>query len=120
MGLSISGGCAPPEPAIESPLRKRPLRSGLTLVIEKGTIAPGMSTAPFASKLSTGLFGRTRRAVLAQLYAHPDEAYYLRQLVRSVGLGLGSVQREVARLAGAGIIQRTARGRQVYYQANPE
>jgi predicted nucleotidyltransferase len=57
---------------------------------------------------------------LALLYGHPDEAYYLRQLVRSAGLGLGAVQREVARLAGAGIIQRTARGRQVYYQANPE
>jgi len=78
-----------------------------------------MSTLPFASNLSSALFGRTRRAVLALLYGHPDEAYYLRQLVRSAGLGLGAVQREVARLAGAGIIQRTARGRQVYYQANP-
>jgi predicted nucleotidyltransferase len=79
-----------------------------------------MSTAPLDSNLSTALFGRTRRAILAQLYGHPDEAYYLRQLVRSSGLGLGAVQREVARLAGAGIIQRTARGRQVYYQANPQ
>ena len=78
-----------------------------------------MSTASPDSNLSTALFGRTRRAILAQLYGHPDEAYYLRQLVRSAGLGLGAVQREVARLAGAGIIQRTARGRQVYYQANP-
>jgi predicted nucleotidyltransferase len=78
-----------------------------------------MGTALSDSNLSTALFGRTRRAILAQLYGHPDEAYYLRQLVRSAGLGLGAVQREVARLAGAGIIQRTARGRQVYYQANP-
>ena len=85
-----------------------------------GTIAPNMSTALPGSNLSTALFGRTRRAILAQLYGHPDEAYYLRQLVRSAGLGLGAVQREVTRLAGAGIIQRTARGRQVYYQANPE
>jgi predicted nucleotidyltransferase len=57
---------------------------------------------------------------LALLYGHPDEAYYLRQLVRSAGLGLGAVQREVKRLAEAGIIRRTVRGRQVYYQANPE
>ena len=92
----------------------------MTLVTEMGTIVPNMSTAPSDSNLSTALFGRTRRAILAQLYGHPDEAYYLRQLVRSAGLGLGAVQREVARLAGAGIIQRTARGRQVYYQANPE
>lgn len=91
----------------------------LTLVTEMVTIAPNMSTTPPDSNLSTALFGRTRRAILAQLYGHPDEAYYLRQLVRSAGLGLGAVQREVARLTAAGIIQRTARGRQIYYQANP-
>jgi DNA-binding transcriptional ArsR family regulator len=79
-----------------------------------------MSTAPPGSSLSTALFGRTRRAILALLYGHPDEAYYLRQLVRSAGLGLGAVQREVKRLADAGIFRRTVRGRQVYYQANPE
>ena len=83
------------------------------------TTVPNMSIAPPDSNFSIALFGRTRRAILVQLYGHPDEAYYLRQLVRSAGLGLGAVQREVARLAGAGIIQRTARGRQVYYQANP-
>ncbi|MGD1100806.1 MAG: nucleotidyltransferase domain-containing protein, partial [Terriglobia bacterium] len=49
-----------------------------------------------------------------------DEAYYLRQLVRSGGLGLGAVQREVKRLAEAGILRRTVRGHQVYFQANPE
>jgi DNA-binding transcriptional ArsR family regulator len=79
-----------------------------------------MITAQTNSNLSAALFGRTRRAILAQLYAHPDEAYYLRQLVRSAGLGLGAVQREVKRLSEAGILRRAARGRQVYYQANPE
>ena len=38
---------------------------------------------------------------------------------RRVGAGLGAVDREVSRLAGAGILTRTVRGRQVYYQANP-
>ena len=79
-----------------------------------------MSTAPTSSCLSAALFGQTRRAILALLYGHPDEAYYLRQLARSGGLGLGAVQREVKRLAEAGIFRRTVRGRQVYYQANPE
>jgi predicted nucleotidyltransferase len=37
-----------------------------------------------------------------------------------VAKSLGGVQREVKRLAEAGIIRRTVRGRQVYYQANPE
>jgi predicted nucleotidyltransferase len=79
-----------------------------------------MSTALTLSSLSAALFGQTRRAILALLFGHPDEAYYLRQLVRSAGLGLGAAQREVKRLAEAGILRRTVRGHQVYYQANPE
>jgi predicted nucleotidyltransferase len=79
-----------------------------------------MSTVLTSSNLSAALFGQTRRAILALLYGHPDEAYYLRQLARSGGLGLGGVQREVRRLAEAGILRRTVRGHQVYYQANPD
>jgi predicted nucleotidyltransferase len=36
------------------------------------------------------------------------------------GVGLGGVQRELKKLSEAGIIRRKERGRQVYYQANPE
>lgn len=66
------------------------------------------------------LFGKTRRAVLATLYGRPGEAFYLRQLVRATGLGLGAVQREVKKLTDAGLLRRTTRGRQVYYEANPD
>jgi predicted nucleotidyltransferase len=68
--------------------------------------------------LSSALFGRTRRAVLGWLYGHPDQSFYLRELARNTGAGLGAVQREVKRLASAGIIRRSARGREVYYQAD--
>lgn len=53
------------------------------------------------------------------LYRHADESFYLRQIVRATGIGLGPVQRELKQLTDAGIIRRSARGRQVYYQANP-
>ncbi|MGA3325917.1 MAG: nucleotidyltransferase domain-containing protein [Terriglobia bacterium] len=76
-----------------------------------------MDTAPNPS-LASALFGRTRRAVLGWLYAHPDESFYLRELARNAGAGLGAVQREVKRLAEAGVIRRTVRGREVYYQAD--
>ena len=89
-------------------------------VTELITIVTNMSTASTTSNLSAALFGQTRRAILALLYGHPDEAYYLRQLVRAGGLGLGAVQREVKRLTAVGILRRTVRGHQVYYQANPE
>jgi predicted nucleotidyltransferase len=83
-----------------------------------GTIVPGMSASTAHSAISRALFGQTRRVLLALFYGHADEAYYLRQIARAGGLGLGAVQRELQRLTAAGIITRTVRGRQVYYQAN--
>jgi predicted nucleotidyltransferase len=71
-------------------------------------------------KLSSTLFGQTRRAVLAVLYGHPDEAFYLRQIIHATQAGPGAVQRELKVLSDAGIIRRETRGRQVYYQADPQ
>jgi predicted nucleotidyltransferase len=73
-----------------------------------------------ANSLTAALFGKTRRAVLGVLYGHPNEAFYLRQLVRAARAGQGAVQREVKRLSEAGIIRRTVQGREVYYRANSE
>jgi len=79
-----------------------------------------MSTTKGNKNLSAILFGKTRRAVLSLLYGHPDESFYLRQIVRRTGMGLGPVQRELKQLADVGLIRRTAQGRQVYFQANPD
>jgi predicted nucleotidyltransferase len=70
--------------------------------------------------LSAVLFGKTRQAVLALLYGHPDEPFYLRQVARLTRAGHGAVQRELSSLVEAGIIQRSARGRQIYYAADRE
>ena len=88
-------------------------------VPKRGTIVPTMSTMPETDNLSKTLFSKTRRAVLSLLYSHVDDAFYLRQIVRAAGVGLGAVQRELKQLSGAGIIERIVRGHQVYYQANP-
>ena len=79
-----------------------------------------MSTLNPNESLSATLFSKTRLAVLSKLFSHADEAYYLRQIARSVGVGIGSLQRELNKLAQAGIILRMVRGNQVYYQANPQ
>lgn len=79
-----------------------------------------MGTKSEASGLSATLFGKTRRAIFSLLFTHADEAFYLRQLVRAAGVGLGAVQRELNQLTEAGIIRRSVRGRQVYFQANPD
>ena len=68
--------------------------------------------------LSSLLFGKTRGAILALLFGHADESYYLRQIVRSSGFGLGSVQRELRLLTDTGILRRSVSGHQVYFQAN--
>jgi len=70
--------------------------------------------------LTETLLGKTRRAVLSLLYSHADETYYLRQLARLVGGGMGAVQRELKALTDAGIIKRIEKGKQAYYQANPQ
>src|SRR5260370_12189350 len=62
---------------------------------------------------SRGLFGQTRSALLAMLYGHADQSFYLRQLVKAVGAGHGALQRELKRLTEMGLIVRTVQGNQV-------
>lgn len=64
------------------------------------------------------LFGSTRRRLLAWLFGHPDESFYLRDLLRQTGAPEGGAQRELAALTAAGLLTRTVKGRQVYFQAN--
>jgi len=70
------------------------------------------------NKLSEILFGKTRQAVLSLLYGHADESFYLRQILRVVGGGMGAVQRQINALVDAGLVTRIHKGKQIYYQAN--
>jgi predicted nucleotidyltransferase len=70
------------------------------------------------SSLGQLLFGDTRRAILALLYGHAEEQFYLRDLVRRTETGLGAAQRELKQLTDGGLVLRVRRGNQVYYQAN--
>jgi len=51
------------------------------------------------SSLGQLLFGDTRRAILALLYGHADEQFYLRDLVRRTETGPWAAQRELKQLA---------------------
>jgi predicted nucleotidyltransferase len=86
-----------------------------TVVLILRTQTTGASVDP-----ATVLFGSTRRRVLGWLLGHPDEAYYLRQIVRQTGTAVGAVQRELELLTAAGLVRRSVQGRQVYFQANRE
>jgi len=64
------------------------------------------------------LFGHTRSALLAVLYGHTDESFYLRQLAREMGAGHGALQRELKQLTEMGLVLRTVQGNQILYRAN--
>jgi DNA-binding transcriptional ArsR family regulator len=68
----------------------------------------------------TVLFGKTRRRVLGLLFGHPDEAFYVRDIVRRSGAAQGAIARELDALLGAGLLRRHEDGRNVYYQANKD
>ena len=68
--------------------------------------------------LCSGLFGKTRQAVLALLYGRADSSFYTKQILDAVKIGRGTVQRELKNLTDTGIIIREVQGRQVYYRAN--
>ncbi len=71
-------------------------------------------------EIASALFGGTRISVLSLLYGNPEEAFYLRQIVRAVGKGMGATQRELTNLTSSGIVVRRKMGNQVYYKANKE
>ena len=77
-----------------------------------------VGTEPAKTDLAATLFPESRRAILGLLFSHPDEAFYLRQVVDLTGLAVGQTQRELQRLTAAGIIERSEEGRHVYFRAN--
>lgn len=66
------------------------------------------------------LFGTYRKKVLGQLLLHPDTDYHVRELARLTHTAPGTLHKELARLADAGLLLRKAQGNQVRYQANTQ
>lgn len=64
------------------------------------------------------LFGSYRQRALTQLLLHPDSSYHVRELARLTGTTPGTLHKELARLAQAGLLLREAQGNQVRYRAN--
>lgn len=69
-------------------------------------------------RIAEALFSRTQQKVLRLLFSQPEHRFYLSEIVRQAKKGTGAVVRELARLAGAGLVTVTSVGRQKHYQAN--
>lgn len=68
--------------------------------------------------LASLLFGDYRQKVLALLLLHPEQRYHVREIARLTGTSAGTLHKELARLAQAGVLMREEIGNQVRYGAN--
>ncbi|MDR0780279.1 MAG: helix-turn-helix domain-containing protein [Pseudomonadales bacterium] len=66
------------------------------------------------------LFSRTQQGVLGLLFGKPDQRFYANEIIRRVGMGRGTVRRELDRLARAGLVKLVQEGNQHHYQANSD
>ncbi|MEA1888237.1 MAG: nucleotidyltransferase domain-containing protein [Pseudomonadota bacterium] len=73
-----------------------------------------------SSTLPELLFKDYRRRVLNLLLLHPDKQYHVREIARLTGTVAGTLHKELARLAKAGVLVKEAVGNQVQYRANTE
>ncbi|RKZ33789.1 MAG: transcriptional regulator [Gammaproteobacteria bacterium] len=71
------------------------------------------------SMIGDVLFSRTQQQVLGLLYGHPKRSFFTNEIVRHAGIGVGTVRRELERMAKAGLLSLTTVGNQKHYQANP-
>ncbi len=71
-------------------------------------------------KLLSSIFPVVRAEVLRCLFADPSREVYLRELTRQSGLAVRTVQQEVEKLAGLGLLVRRKDGNRVYWRANVE
>ena len=71
-----------------------------------------------ASKLAELLFKDYRRRVLGLLLMHTDRRYHVREIARLTGTVAGTLHKELARLADAGLLLKETAGNQVLYGAN--
>lgn len=69
--------------------------------------------------LSSILFKDYRRRVLGLLLLHPDKSYHVREIARLTETVAGTLHKELARLAAAGILKKETSGNQVLYSADP-
>ena len=83
-----------------------------------GIILPNMGTQWARKGLGSALFSQVQLRVLGLLFGQPDRAFHTSELVRLVGSGTGAVQRELAKLAGAGIATVTMSANRKLYRAN--
>ncbi len=61
--------------------------------------------------LSNALFSKVRQRILALLYGQPQRSFHTNEIIRLTRSGTGAVQRELGKLAAAGLITMESIGK---------
>ncbi len=61
---------------------------------------------------------RLRTDLLVLFFSNFEEAYYLRELARRLTASPGALMRELKSMAETGLLERKARGREIFYKVN--
>ena len=69
--------------------------------------------------VAAALFSNSQAQLFRWLFGQPARSFHLSELRRLTGLGSASLQRELGRLAGAGLISSERVGNQRHFRANP-
>ncbi|MGH7318299.1 MAG: nucleotidyltransferase domain-containing protein [Candidatus Rokuibacteriota bacterium] len=64
------------------------------------------------------MFAKVQQRVLGVLFGNPGRSFYANEVIGLARSGTGAVQRELARLEGAGLVTAKRIGKQKHYQAN--
>ena len=70
--------------------------------------------------ISAALFSDSQSRVFRWLFGQPERSYHLNELRRLTGLGSASLQRELGKLAAAGLVRSEKVGNLRRFQANTE
>ena len=73
----------------------------------------------FGMSIFSALFTDSQSRLFIWLFGQPERGYHLSELRRLTGLGSASLQRELNRLADAGLVDSQAVGNMRRFQANP-
>jgi predicted nucleotidyltransferase len=69
--------------------------------------------------LADAIFSDRQTRLFRWLFGQPERAFFLNELLRLTGLGSASLQQELKRLTGAGVVLSMRRGNLREFKANP-
>jgi len=90
------------------------------IIPDMGTKKPGrkLTTETMTTTVADALFTKSQQRVLGVIFGNPGRSFYANEIIARAGSGTGAVQRELAKLEGAGLVKVTRVGNQKHYQVN--